>query len=399
MIEVIRRIKDPRWIVVFNHSILVAFGIWTSCVQRRWEQILFAFLVGYSLDIVIGKLRRLSWKQIADQFISTTVIVLGLLIFLLSRHWWFYGMATFVAIVAKTLILRPSGQHAYNPTGFAIISMVAMFPHHVFVRGDQYNGFLFPYLFVLFNGTIATIRVDRWRQTLTYITSSFLTTLVIAALFSNHEFLRLFGPDFGVEGLLFMLLMFTDPRTSPSSHRMQILAGVAIGILNVSFRSLEFAYSQFLAIFVVSSFIAPWYDSLDTWRPMVSPNLSKALSRIGATLIVLVLPLSWIFRVESWPFTDYRMFSEKRSTQDASALHLYLDEQRLLLPSKYHGYHFLLDFMIRDGRLAYAKKLLLHLYKRHLDNGGQKGSTIVVKRTRPNESDVIIFSMGVASAR
>ena len=398
MIETIRKIKDPRWILVFNHATLVAFGIWTSCVQRRWEQILFAFFVGYTLDIVIGKLRAESWKKISEQFISTTVIVLGLLVFLLSRHWWFYGVATFVAILAKTLIVRPNGHHAYNPTGFAIISMVAMFPHHVFVRGDQYNGYLFPYLFVLFNGTLATIRVDRWRQTLTYIGSSFLTTLVITSLSSNHEFLRLFGPDFGVEGLLFMLLMFTDPRTSPSSHRMQILAGFVIGILNVSFRSLEFAYSQFLAIFVVSSFIAPWYDSLDKWRPTFFSKVPNAVTRAGAFILVAALPVSWLFKVESWPLTDYRMFSEERSLEDASALQVYVDEERIQLPSRYHGYHFLLDYMIRSGRTEYTKRLLHHLYQKHINNGGSQGGSLIVKRVRADNSTVPILSVGVPRA-
>ena len=398
MISLIKKIKDPRWILVFNHATLVAFGIWASCVQRRWEQIVLAFLVGFTCDIVIGKIRGQTWRKIFEQFTSTTVIVLGLLIFLLSRHWWFYGVATFVAILAKTLVIRPNGQHAYNPTGFAIISMVAMFPHHVFVRGDQYNGFLFPYLFVLFNGTIATIRVDRWRQTLTYITSSFLMTLIITSFSSSHEFIRLFGPDFGVEGLLFMLLMFTDPKTSPSSHKMQILAGSVIGVLNVSFRSFEFAYSQFLAIFVVSSFLAPWYDSLDSWRPTFPSRLSSATTRLISIILLSLLPLTWLLRVESWPFTDYLMFSESKTLADVSALQLYLDEQRLLLPTRYHGYHFLLDFMLRTERTEYAKRLLFHLYRNHLNAGGVDGRQLVVRRVQSDASWSPVFTVKVPNA-
>lgn len=399
MIRAIRSIKDPRWILVFNHSLLVAFGIWTSCVQRRWEQILFAFLVGYTCDVVIGKFRGQDWRKIFEQFISTTVIVLGLLVFLLSRHWWFYGVATLVAILAKTFIIRPNGQHAYNPTGFAIISMVAMFPHHVFVRGDQYNGFLFPYLFVLFNGTIATIRVDRWRQTLTYIASSFFTTLVITSFSRNHEFLRLFGPDFGVEGLLFMLLMFTDPKTSPSSHKMQILAGFVIGILNVSFRSLEFAYSQFLAIFVVSSFLAPWYDSLDKWKPVFPSKVSNLVTRTIAIFLLSLLPLAWLLRLEAWPLTDYRMFSERKKAEEATALHVYVDDHRILLPAKYHGYHFLLEYMLRSEKTRSARRLLLHLYKRHLSQGGTAGNALVVKRVAPGKSPDTVFTTETPNAR
>jgi Na+-translocating ferredoxin:NAD+ oxidoreductase RnfD subunit len=398
MIEAIRQIKDPRWIVVFNHSILVTFGILASCVQRRWEQIVFAFLVGFSCDIVIGKLRNHNREKIFDQFISTTVIVLGLLVFLLSRHWWFYGAATFVALMAKAFIVRPNGQHAYNPTAFAIVSMVSMFPHHVFVRGDQYNGFLFPYLFVLFNGTLATIRVDRWRQTLSYITSSFITAIIITSFSSRHEFLRLFGPDFGVEGLLFMLLMFTDPKTSPRIHKIQIFAGFLIGILNVSFRAMEFAYSQFLAIFLVASFVAPFYDKIEIWKPGLGNWAPKVIRSLGLILVILALPISWIFKIESWPFTDYRMFSEPKRLQDVSVLHVYVDHSRLSLPGNYHGYHFLLDYLIRSKNDEYVTRLLFRLYQKHLQDGGPIGTEIIVKRIIKDQKPSDVFKLRLSNA-
>ncbi len=368
-----------------NHAILLGFGLIASCVQRRPEQILFAFFVAYLVELLIGKVRGDDWSKIKDRLKSSTVIVLGLLIFLLSRHWWFYGVAAVVAILSKTLLLRPNGQHVYNPTGFTILSMVAIFPHHVFIRGDQYNGYLFPYLLVLLLGTTATILVDRWRQTIWYIFGSFLASLLITAYNPQSELLRLFGPDFGVEGLLFMLLMFTDPKTSPRSHRVQSMAGFTIGLLNVSFRTLEFAYSQFLAIFIVASFIAPWFELLESrlhW-PEFRTKLSKPAAVHFICFAVFLFPVAaWIMKVEAWPLTDYRMFAESKKVSAISALRFSVDGERIEIPKAYLGVHFLVDSLIAAKRIEAVKRVVRGLYREHVNNGGHRGNEFLIERVR-----------------
>jgi Na+-translocating ferredoxin:NAD+ oxidoreductase RnfD subunit len=390
MSELIRHLRqtDGRWIVIANHLFLLSFGLAAACVQRRPEQIAFAFITAYLAEFIISTVRGDSRSKTIDHFKSATVIVFGLLIFLLSRHWWFYGAAALLAIASKTLILRPSGQHAYNPTGFAILAMVAVFPHHVFIRGDQYNGYLLPYIVVLILGIVTTFLVDRWRQTLCYISASFATSLLISAFDPQRELLRLFGPDFGVEGLLFMLFMFTDPKTSPRSHRLQMFAGALIGILNVSFRNSEYAYSQFLAIFIVSSFVAPWFDFFDTKLSDLSRNSqTKLKSQFVWPLLVFValLPVSaYVLKVESWPLTDYRMFTERKTIQQSTALLIRADENRISLSGSYLGLHFLVESLIRTKRPESAMKVVRFLYKNHLKQNGKPGKFLIVERLRMN---------------
>lgn len=335
------------------------------------DQIVFAFVVAYAVELLIGKLRGDDWKKIRDHFKSSTVIVLGLLIFLLSRHWWFYGAAALVAILSKTFLTRPSGQHAYNPTGFAILSMVAIFPHHVFIRGDQYNGYLFPYILVLVLGSISTFLVDRWRQTLCYIFGSLVASLIISASSPNFEILRLFGPDFGVEGLLFMLLMFTDPKTSPRSHKIQLFAGFIIGLINVTCRSLEFAYSQFLAIFLVSSFVTPWFDNIERnlkWPRFELPSsIRKHLSHAFGALVLTCLVLSWFLKIEAWPLTDYRMFAQEKKVSEVTALRFKANGKQMEVPRSYLGLHFFVESLLNANRIEDAKRMIRKIY-RHQSN-------------------------------
>ncbi|MDZ4083649.1 MAG: RnfABCDGE type electron transport complex subunit D [Bdellovibrionales bacterium] len=399
--KLIERIRnfDARWIVIFNHTSLLIFGLAAACVQRRPEQIVFAFVVAYLAELLISKVRGDSWAVTKDHFKSATVIVLGLLIFLLSRHWWFYGAAALLAIASKTLILRPSGQHAYNPTGFAILSMVAVFPHHVFVRGDQYNGYLLPYLVVLALGVLTTYLVDRWRQTVCYVIGSLLTSLIVSAFDPQRELLRLFGPDFGVEGLLFMLFMFTDPKTSPRSHRLQVLSGLVIGVLNVSFRTLEFAYSQFLAIFIVASFVAPWFDVVEKGIASLSMKsetpkgglLPRPLTGLLLILVAAIPILAYLLKVESWPLTDYRMFTERKTIQQSTALLIRVDDNRIQLSRSYLGLHFLVESLIRSKRVETAMQVVRYLYKSHVSAGGKPGNVLIVERLRLNpEGNVVV---------
>ncbi|MDX9731492.1 MAG: RnfABCDGE type electron transport complex subunit D, partial [Bdellovibrionales bacterium] len=314
---------EPKWFLVANHSTLLIYGLYSSCLQRTPLQIALAFGIGLPLELAIERLKKGANWHPWDQTKSAIVIILGLLIFLISRHWWFYGVAAVVALVSKSILLRPDGRHIYNPTGITILAMVAFFPNYVFVRGDQFNGTLLPFFSLLFFGSLATTRANRWRATASYLVASLITTLVITSTSPSYEFIRLFGPDFGAEGLLFMLLMFTDPRTSPNKPVGQIAYGIILGILNISFRSAELAYSQFLALFMVSSFLMPLIDwgyenpgrmrvlaRKLSWTP--SAAAQTWIKRIFIGSIIVSMPLAWLTKTESWPWSHYPMFASSR---------------------------------------------------------------------------------------
>lgn len=391
---------DPKWFLMGNHTTLLIYGLYSSCLQRTPLQIALAFGVGVPLELLIERIKKgRDWRP-WDQTKSALVIILGLLIFLISRHWWFYGVAAVMAMIGKSILLRPDGRHIYNPTGITILSMVAFFPNYVFVRGDQFNGTILPFFSLVFFGVMATTRANRWRSTVCYLLSSFITCLIITSVSTSYEFVRLFGPDFGAEGLLFMFLMFTDPRTSPNRPGGQVIYGVLIGILNITFRSVELAYSQFLALFMVSSFIMPFIDmgyrhplKIQEWREKLRWSLPITtqlwIKRSFITLLLVSLPLAWFFKVESWPWSHYPMFASSRSVAEAKVLRPALEtesgEIRFLdLEGEYRGYAFLLRSLHTTERWDKLNQTLRLLYRRHRKNeptSERARALILIERT------------------
>lgn len=315
---------DPRYFLILNHSFLLVFGLFVTTLQRDPLQIAFGIgmtiLAEIFLSVVFKKNKIRSWFDIIK---SSLVISLGLLILLISRHWWFYGVAGVFAVSAKYFFRKDSENHIYNPTGFAIIAMLTFFPNYLFVRGDQFNGTLVPLLSVLFFGLNAIILSNRWRLTLSYISTSLVLSLLYCGL-TQHRFLLLFGPDVGTSGLLFMFLMFTDPKTSPSNYKKQIFQGISIAFLNLTFRLLEFAYPQFVALFLFSSFEAIVYFLIDRlqgfFKTMVEYLRRAFWSKTARyTLIAVIIGCHLVpiaTRTVYFPFSDYKMFTEKRSEAD-----------------------------------------------------------------------------------
>jgi Na+-translocating ferredoxin:NAD+ oxidoreductase RnfD subunit len=407
--EKFRRI-DPKWILLSNHSTLLIYGLCSSALQRTGLQIFFSFVCGIALELFIERLKRGAHWRPWDQTKSAAVIVLGLLVFMISRHWWFYGVAAAIAIVGKSLLLRPDGRHIYNPTAITILVMVAFFPNYVFVRGDQFNGTYVPFFVLLILGSLATTRANRWRATVAYVSTSFVTCLLFAAASSRFEFLRLFGPDFGAEGLLFMFLMFTDPRTSPSKPRGQLVYGISIGVLNIYFRASEMAYSQFLALFVVASFVMPLIDRDSSGLPGILPKIrlnvgSESairfqiwLKRLFVICLLASFPITWLLKGETWPWSHYPMFASSKTLETATVLRPAIEIQPgqntfLNLNGEYRGYAFLLTALVQSRRWDDLNRVLKHLYRLHLENeksvrGRTPTGPIVLIERRANRQDL-----------
>lgn len=379
---------DSRWLLILNHSALLLFAKYYLAVQRSWEQILFCFAVTFISESFSKWIRNKQFDWYSD-LKTTAVISLGLLILVISREWWLYGALGAFATVAKNYLRDDGGRPVYNPTGFAIVSMLVFLPNYIFIRGDAYSGspWILTQLTIL--GIFVVIRVSRWRMTLTY----FLTVLGLSALltiFFKHKFLHNFGPELGAEGLLFMFFMFTDPKTSPEKAEQQVLAGISIGALNILFRNFDIAYSQFIALFVVTSFLKLHFEwLLGAWIKFYSQirklllaakNLAAAPA-YGIIVIGLMLSLhfsSVLFMILDFPLSDYRMFSTKRRLGAEGATETYIPFAKysdgatvdLNVSGFYLGHAVMLKNFYNNREFVELNKFLKLTY-RHLSRDGR----------------------------
>lgn len=368
---------DPRWIVIFNHSSLLLFGIYFLALQRTFIQIGFGFLLTLFAEVACSYLLNKNFSKFEDRIKTAAVISLGLLLFVITRTWWLYGVLGAFAVLGKNMIRDLKGRHIFNPTGFAIVCMLAFFPNYIFIRADQYNGVIWTQLQIIVLGVIVGIIVDRWRMTLSYLATNFILSLILAIFFSK-KFLLNFGPDLGAEGLLFMFFMFTDPQTSPTKAAHQFIAGCLIGSLNILYRNLEFAYSQFLAIFTVASLIRPHFDWVEVKALRLKDKIFSLQNKVGwanrsyygiivISVFLMVQATSSAFNFLSFPFSDYRMFSARKEYEPVVIYRpyaVYENDSIIEMNQKgvYLGYSFILKNLLNEKKYDILNRQLKRLY-------------------------------------
>ena len=245
---------DPRYYLITNHALLLFTAVFMFDLRRSWEQIVLAVLVAVVTELVLS---RVTLKQktfdVKDRIISAVALALGALLLIRSPYWWFYGFIAGIGVLSKYLILNKEGRHIYNPTNVAIVFGIIVFPEFLHARPDSFTTHIFSLLCIIFWGSIAIIRADRWRITLAYFAGIF-SIGTVATLITGYPFLLIVGPELNATIVLFAFLMITDPQTSPRHHLMQWLFGLTIAAIALFLRFEQLYYSSFISLFIVLSF-------------------------------------------------------------------------------------------------------------------------------------------------
>ena len=160
---------DPRYIVILNHVILLSTAILFFGLRRTWDQMTFAVVVAIATEIILSAITlKQKTFDIKSRVLSSLVLALSTLLLVRSSYWWFYGFIAFVGVASKYILLNDKGRHIYNPTNVAIVFAIIVLPEFMFVRPDSFSTHIFSLACILCFGTMAVIRADSWRMTLSY---------------------------------------------------------------------------------------------------------------------------------------------------------------------------------------------------------------------------------------
>lgn len=252
VIKFVRSI-DARYYLISSHILLMLNCLFFFGLQRSAEQMLFGFGVAVAVEaLLFYTVERYTKRPFFDRFISAIAVTSGLIILLRSHLWWFYGFSAAVAVFSRYLLIHSRQGHIFNPSNFAIIFCLAFLPFTSFAAWpDEFNGNLYSMLHVLALGGLTAFAAKRLSVSVGY----FLGAAVFATILSKFQLLPFIfwaGPEIGTFTLIFMLLMITDPATTPRSWKAQIAFGFCVCGVNFILRYNEILYSHFIALYVVA---------------------------------------------------------------------------------------------------------------------------------------------------
>lgn len=230
----------PAFITVIVLAGQISFGVLDNYVN-----ILTSIGVSMVTDLVLGKVLLGKWKNLSSAYITGNSI--GILI--RSNMLWPYVVVAVLSIMSK-YVLRYKGRHLWNPSNFGVSWMLYVAPLSVAGLSIQWGSNFLPLVVIWALGLYIVTKAKRAHVTITYVVS-FIVLAYLRSLITGDTFLSEVSPITGPMYQLFIFFMITDPPTSVSSKKGQILVAFLVALAEFFLRLDSFIYAPFYALFLV----------------------------------------------------------------------------------------------------------------------------------------------------
>jgi Na+-translocating ferredoxin:NAD+ oxidoreductase RnfD subunit len=251
---------DRRWTAPLLITLILLGAHWSYGVLRGYEAIALAIASCLAAELLLSWLLLGRPRHLASAYISG--ISVGILVH--SPVLWPYALGGVLSIMSK-YVLRAHGRHLWNPSNFGICVLLFLAPFAVAPLSVQWGNDVWPMLVIWAIGLNAVWRARRAHITLAYV-ASFFTFAGVRSLVTGSALLPEIAPITGPMYQLFALFMVTDPKTTVSSRRGEVLVVVLVAFVEMLLRLGEVIYAPFYALFLVGPsalLVESWWRTRD----------------------------------------------------------------------------------------------------------------------------------------
>lgn len=252
-------LRDPRIPVAVILGTYVVLGMLVLGFNRSPLQVATTVATAVGLDVLLHRLLRRGEPPLFP--FSALITGLGLSILVNYAHGpWLAAVPAFFAIASKYVITW-NGRHVYNPALFGVVACLLLADGMISDSpAYQWGG---SYAIAVFIGTLAlffVFRIQRFVLIGAFLLFYFLGLAVRAWLTRWHMPMEtwvlgtLTSPAF----YLFTFFMVTDPQTSPSSRRGQLLLAFGIAAVDFVLHLRETLSTLFYAAFICATLRLLW---------------------------------------------------------------------------------------------------------------------------------------------
>lgn len=234
------RLVPPVLISLILVAAHLSFGI-----LRGFDAIALAIGAAVVTELVLGRLVWGSWPHPASAY--TSGISIGILV--RSPMLWPFALGSVLSIMSK-YVLRVKGRHIWNPSNFGLCTLFFVAPFAVAPLNTQWGNAIWPMVVIWIIGIYVIWKVNRAHITATYIVA-FVALAFVRGYITGDGFWAEVAPLTGPMYQLFALFMITDPKTTVSSKRGEMVVVVLVAIVELFLRLGEVVYAPFYALFIV----------------------------------------------------------------------------------------------------------------------------------------------------
>ncbi len=212
-----------------------------------------------------------------------TGLAVGMLLMPLEQL-WVIAFAASLAVASKYLVRVSIGggtRHVLNPSNFGITATLLVFPTVGIAPPYQFSeatsgaiDWLLPFVVICTGSLLNTKLTGRMPLILAWI-AAFAAQAILRAFMGGAPALSTLMPMSGFAFVLFTFYMITDPATSPSQWRNQVLFGVSVAALYALFMELHIVFGQFYALTTVSALRGLWLAHGKRLSPLLRTDLAS----------------------------------------------------------------------------------------------------------------------------
>ncbi len=252
-------------------SVLNVLGHTVLGFEQSWAQLAVALASAYALELLLefvdarlnNRPSRFSGDLRArvDFLLSAHIsgLACGMLIYANDQLWPF-AFAAATAIASKALIrmsIKGSMRHVFNPSNLGITVTLLLFPWVGVAQPYQFTEHLdgaadwvLPAILICL-GTFLNVRFTKRIPLIAAWLGFFILQAVVRTYFLDVPTIPALTPVTGVAFLLYTFYMVTDPATTPSSTRGQIIYGASVAIVYSLLVVFHIVFGLFFALTIV----------------------------------------------------------------------------------------------------------------------------------------------------
>ncbi len=235
--------NDPRYLLMIFLSIYVFYTILDPEYSRSFSQ----YFVSISVCVICDLLFQiLFWGAISVFPLSAFISGHGIFLIVSSPNLWIYAAVAFFTLLLK-FVVKWKGKHIFNPNNIGIVIGLLFLGGYMTTASAMWKGADLIHALAFLLGAYIAIKVNRHFLVLSFLLSFIFFGMINTYYYSNFTSWFYFFPMFGTTFSLYLFYMITDPQTSPSARKLQLLAGFTLALFDAFFRYKEQKYSLLFA--------------------------------------------------------------------------------------------------------------------------------------------------------
>ncbi|MGX2993282.1 enediyne biosynthesis protein [Streptomyces sp. JNUCC 64] len=270
-----RPAPDPRYLALRNFalsiSVLNVLGYTVLGFEQPWLWPLAAVLTGYATELLLERLSAWSERRPARysgglrplyEFLlpaHITALACNMLLYA-NDHLLPVLCAVVIGVAQKTVLRAPVKgrmRHFMNPSNFGITVVLLAYgwiaiapPYHFTEHLDAYGSWGLPAV-ILAAGTLLNAKLTRKLPLIAGWVGAFALQAVARWYFLDSGLVSALAVMTGVAFVLFTNYMITDPGTTPTRPRDQVVFGACVGVVYGLLIVAHVPYTLFFAVTLV----------------------------------------------------------------------------------------------------------------------------------------------------